>query len=398
MDPAIFDELERILATEGPDAAVRRLCERLREQKDYASLFYALLLHKRQQLGVSPIPTGPAADLPESMHAEYEEAIRQAGRHVGELYLQEGQLAQAWIYFRMLNEPEAVRRFLDTYEPKEDEDIQTLVQIAFYEGVHPRKGFDWILQRFGLCNAITTLSSQEFSHSPEERQYCLQALVRALYAELRERLIAEIERYEGRSPEEQHDTGPTNKISIRELIAGRDWLFGDDCYHIDLSHLSSVVQMSMHLTPCPELEMARELCEYGQRLSSRFVNRGDPPFEDLYRAMGIYLAILAGDNVEEGLDYFRRQAEQADPETVGTYPAQVLVNLLLRLERPSEALAAARKYLAAVDNRQLSCPSIVELCRKVGDYHTLAEVAREQGDPVHFLAGLLAATGPAMQN
>ena len=381
MDSAIFDELERSFASEGGDAAVRRLCGRLRENKDYASLFYALLMRKRQQLGVSPIPTGPAADLPESTHAEYEEAIRQAGRQVGELYLQEGQLAQAWAYFRMLNEPETMRRVLDAYEPKEDEDMQTLVQIAFYEGVHPRKGFDWILQRFGLCNAITTLSSQELAHPPEDRQYCLQALVRALYAELRERLAAEIERHDGKLPSE---------TSIRELMAGRDWLFGDDCYHIDLSHLSSVVQMSMHLTPCPELEMARELCEYGQRLSGRFVNPGDPPFADLYRAIGIYLAILAGDNVEEGLDYFRRQAEQADPETIGTYPAQVLVNLLLRLERPTEALAVARKYLAAADNRQMSCPSIVELCRKVGDYRTLAEVAREQSDPVHFLAGLLA--------
>jgi hypothetical protein len=381
MDFAIFDELEHTLAAKGPDAAVRRLCERLRENKDYASLFYALLMHKRQQLGVAPVPTGPATDLPESTHAEYEEAIRQAGRQVGELYLQEGQLAQAWAYFRMLNEPQAVRRVLDAYEPKEDEDVQTLVQIAFYEGVHPRKGFDWILQRFGLCNAITTLSSQELAHGPEDRQYCLQALVRALYAELRERLAAEIERHDGKAPAE---------TSIRELIAGRDWLFGDDCYHIDLSHLSSVVQMSMHLTPCPELDMARELCEYGQRLSGRFVNPGDPPFEDLYRAIGIYLAILAGDNVEEGLDYFRRQAEQADPETIGTYPAQVLVNLLLKLERPEDALAVARKHLAASDNRQLSCPSIVELCRKVGDYRTLAEVAREQGDPVHFLAGLLA--------
>jgi hypothetical protein len=381
MDSAIYDELERTLAADGADAAVRRLCERLREKKDYASLFYALLMHKRQQLGVSPIPTGPAADLPESTHVEYEEAIRQAGRQVGELYLQEGQLAQAWAYFRMLNEPEAVRCVLDAYQPNEDEDVQTLVQIAFYEGVHPRKGFDWILQRFGLCNAITTLSSQELAHPPEDRQYCLQALVRALYAELRERLAAEVERHDGKLPTE---------TSIRELIAGRDWLFGDDCYHIDLSHLSSVVQMSMHLTPCPALEMARELCEYGQRLSGRFVNPGDPPFEDLYRAIGIYLAILAGDNVEAGLDYFRHQAEQADPETIGTYPAQVLVNLLLRLERPTEALTVARKYLAAADNRQLSCPSIVELCRKVGDYHTLAEVAREQSDPVLFLAGLLA--------
>jgi len=390
MVSAIFDELERTLITEGPDAAARCLCERLRDNKDYASLFYALLMRKRQQLGVTPIPTGPASDLPERTHTDYEEAIRQAARQVGELYLREGQLSQAWAYFRMLNEPEAVRRILDTYQPGEDEDMQTLVQIAFYEGVHPRKGFDWILQRFGLCNAITTLSSQELPHPPEVRQYCIQALIRALYAELRDRLTAEIERQESKPPPEE-TAPPDTRGVIRQLIAGRDWLFGDDCYHIDLSHLSSVVQMSMNLSLCAELEMARELCEYGQHLSGRFVNPGDPPFEDQYRAIGIYLAILAGDNVEEGLAYFRQQAEQADPETVGTYPAQVLVNLLLRLDRAAEALAAARKYLASADNRQMSCPSIVELCQKVGDYRTLAEVAREQGDPVHFLAGLLAA-------
>jgi hypothetical protein len=304
--------------------------------------------------------------------------------------LKEGQLPQAWAYFRMLNEPEAVRQALEAHEPKEDEDLQTIVQIAFYEGVHPRKGFDWILNRFGLCNAITTLSSQELPHPPDVRQYCIQALVRALYAELRDRLTAEIERHDEKPPAEASAPPDTPGV-IRKLIAGRDWLFGDDFYHIDLSHLSSVVQMSMHLEPSTELGMARELCEYGQHLSGRFVNPGDPPFEDQYRAIGLYLAILAGDNVEEGLDYFRKQAEQADPETVGTYPAQVLVNLLLKLERAPEALTVARKYLASADNRQMSCPSIVELCQKVGDFRTLAEVAREQNDPVHFLAGLLAA-------
>jgi hypothetical protein len=75
---------------------------------------------------------------------------------------------------------------------------------------------------------------------------------------------------------------------------------------------------------------------------------------------------------------------------VGTYPAEVLVNLLLRLERPAEALAVARKHLANRGGRQLTCPGLAELCQKAGDYRVLAEVAREQGDAVHFLAGLLA--------
>jgi hypothetical protein len=410
MDPAVFDDIERTLAAEGAEAALDRLCLRLRQEKDYNSLFYALLMKKRHELGVSPVPTGPAQDLPQATHAAYEEAIRAAARLVGGLYLEEGIIPQAWAYFRMLNEPERVRQALEEHQPAEGEDVQALVQIAFYEGVHPRKGFEWVLSRFGLCSAITTLGSQELPHAPEVRRACLQALVRALYAELRERLTVEVERHDGKHPSEADAPDGVGGV-VHRLIADRPWLFEDDCYHIDTSHLSSVVQMSIHLGPVPagasddrearvrewveaggpELELARELCEYGSHLSGRFLGSHDPPFEDYYRAHGIYLAVLAGDKVEEGLDYFRAQADKADPQEVGTYPAEVLVNLLLRLGRGPEALAVARKHLAGADGRQLTCPGISELCQKVRDYRTLAEVAREHGDPVHFLAGLLAA-------
>ena len=98
-----------------------------------------------------------------------------------------------------------------------------------------------------------------------------------------------------------------------------------------------------------------------------------------------------GDKVEEGIAHFRKKADEADPETIGTYPAQVLVNLLLRLNRLPEALAVARRHLASADGRQLSCPSISELCQRANDYGTLAEVAREQGDAVHFVAGMIEA-------
>src|SRR5262249_1091028 len=162
-----------------------------RDQKDYNNLFYALLMEKRCELGVNPVPTGPASEIPDQHHAAYEEAIRQAGRQVGDLYLKEGDIPQAWAYFRMLNEPAAVRGGLEARQPAEGEDLHPLVQIAFYEGVHPRKGFDWILDRFGICNAITTLSSQEMPFPAEDKQYCLGKLVRALYHELRERLIGE---------------------------------------------------------------------------------------------------------------------------------------------------------------------------------------------------------------
>jgi hypothetical protein len=381
MDQAIFDDLQSTMSAQGASAAIERLCTVLREQKDYGGLFYAFLLKKRYELGVSPVPTAPAQELPEKLHAPYEDAIRDAGRFIGRLYLDEGDIPRAWMYFRMLGESGPVAEAIEKVLPTEDEEVQQLVDIAYHQGVHPRKGFDLILDRFGICNAITTLGGQEFPHGPEARDYCIKRLVRALHAELCERLKADIARLEGQAP-------PAN--NVHELIAGRDGLFAEDFAHVDISHLGSVVQMSSYLPPGEELELARELCAYGERLNPRFQSQGEAPFEDQYRDYGIYLAILAGDRTEEGLGHFRAKVERTDPETAGTMAAEVLVNLLLRLDRPIEALKVARRYLATTDSRQLSCPSITELCRRTNDYRTLAEVSRQQGDAVHFLAGLIA--------
>jgi hypothetical protein len=381
MELALFDDLERTLKVKGSAAAIDQLCDALRERKDYSSLFYALLLKKRFELGVSPLPTGPAQELPEGVHEPYEEAIRQAGRLVGELYLDQGDIPHAWVYFRMLCEQEPVAKALEKCQPGENDDVQQLVDIAFHQGVHPRRGFDLVLDRFGLCSAITMVSSQVMAMPADIREYSIERLVRALYSELVQRLMADIVQKEGKKPEME---------SVRELMAGRDWLFADEFYHIDISHLGAVVQMSIYLSAGEELSKARELCEYGQRLSPRFRYATESPFDDQYRDYGIYLATLAGDQVEEGIAHFRAKVEKADPETDGTRPAEVLVNLLLRLDRSEEALTVARRHLAHVDQRQLICPSITELCQRTKDFKALAEVAREQGDPVHFVAGLIA--------
>lgn len=384
MDPAIFDDLKQRLASSGPAVAIDRLCSSLFDQKQFGELFYAKLLKKRHELGLPPLAANGDRDLPEKMQIAYEDGIREAGRTVGKLYLDEGNIPQAWVYFRMLAEPAPVKEALETYQFDENEDCQQVVEIAFHQGVHPRKGFDLILKRFGLCSSITTMSGREVPLADEDRAYCIARLVNTLYEELAERLRADIERREGTLPEAR---------TVRELLAGRDWLFEDEFYHIDVSHLSSVVQMSIQLSAGEELAKARELCQYGIRLSTRFQYPGDPPFEQPYRDYGTYLAILAGDQVEEGLAAFRAKVESANPEEVGTYPAEVFVNLLLRLNRPEEALQVARKYLAKVDDRRLSCPSIADLCERTKNFQVLTDVALERQDPVNYLAALLAAGG-----
>ncbi len=85
------------------------------------------------------IPTGPLDDLPQSVHETYEDAIREAARLVGRLYLDSGNIPHAWAYFRMLGEPQPVAQAMEGHTPSEDEDIQQLIEIAYHQAVTPRK-------------------------------------------------------------------------------------------------------------------------------------------------------------------------------------------------------------------------------------------------------------------
>ena len=381
--PEVFDQLRQDLDAHGPRAAVERLCATLRDLGDYNALFYALLMKKRVEMGVSPFPTGAASELPKETHAEYEEAIREAGRLVGRLHLDRGELPKAWFFFRMLDEPGPVVEAIDRFQPAAEADIQPVVEIALYQMVHPKKGFDLVLERYGICSAITTFSSQDWSRSPEGKQHAIGQLVRHLYEQLRERLQADLS---------ARGESVAAGASIRELVAGRDHLFEDGCYHIDTSHLSSVVSYSLELADGGPLGLARELCEYGERLGSQFKQDADPPFEDSYRDYRILLEVFDRANVAAGLAHFHNKVEPGLAEG-NTFPAEVYVNILLRLGRKGEAVEAAKTYLGEV-NRQTVCPGVYELCQDVGDYAGLAEAARQRADGVNFLAGLIKAGSP----
>lgn len=384
MDAQLFDQLEQTFKQAGPTAAIDKLCDELKAAKDYQALFYALLMKKRFELGVSPIATGSNQDLPAEVHRAFEDGIADAARTVGQLYLRDGMIPQAWGYYRMLGETGPVAQALDAVKIDDNVDAQALIDIAFHQGVLPGKGFDWVLDRFGICSAITVMGG-DAQYPPEVRATCSKKLIRALHRELIERLRAEIQRVQNFAP---------SATTVRELLEGRDWLFADDFYHIDLSHLNSVVQMATQLDNCEELKLARDLCVYGAKLSPRFRYQAEPPFEDQYTDYDKYLAILTGEEVEPGIAHFRAKVESHPPETAGTFATEVFVNLLMRLGREQEALEVVRKYLAPLGETRLSCPNLVELCQQTKRFDVLAEAARAQGNAVNFVAGLIAASKP----
>ena len=379
---AAYGQLQAALAARGPAAAIDELVAELRAAEDFQGLFYALLMKKRVELGVSPFPTGAATELPAHTHEPYENAIREAGRDVGKLLLERKQYSKAWAFFRMLGEPEPMREALEAFAPGPDDDVYPIIEIAWQNGLLPKKGFDLVLDRHGLCSAITMVSGSDLSSNPDLRDYCITKLAKALHDQLAERLRNDLA---GRG------SSVSPHAPISQLVETDPALFADDAYHIDTSHLSSVVQMAvMNLPPGEGVNTARELCAYGRKLAPNLQGSNDAPFDENYTDYFAYLSVVAGENVEENLKRFEAKAAREAAEGA-TYAAQVYVNLLLKANRPAEALAAAKRFLLAEDDRNLICPGVSELARRAGDFASLAEAAKARNDPVNFLASLIAA-------
>jgi hypothetical protein len=383
-DAEAFDALDEALRDAGAGAALGLLVERLDGRGEYRALLDALLLKARHELGLPPVQAGPLGELSEPVRTQYEDRYVEAIRTVGRKLLDSGDIPGAWPYFRAIAEKEPVAEAIGAYAPGEsDERLGAVVEVAFNEGVHPRKGFELILDHYGACSAISA-----FEHLPADeavRVPCAARLVAHLHEQLVANLRADIAR--------RGQPLPPEGTSIPDLLGGRDWLFSDDNYHIDVSHLGATVRVAPILTDPAAIGRALGLTEYGRRLSDRHRYEGEPPFEMLYEDHAVYLGALLGRDVDAAIAHFRAKIAPADPDrppySADTLPAQVLVRLLVRLDRLDEAIDVAAEHLADLPESALICPGVASLCRRAGRPDRLARIARDRGDLVHYLAATL---------
>jgi hypothetical protein len=236
-----------------------------------------------------------------------------------------------------------------------------------------------MLRTHGTCSTITSLEQQMGRIPADDRKRCAAILVKHLYNDLSESVRGDVQRRMALAP-------PCD--SLREWIAGRDWLFQEGNYHIDVSHLNAVVRFARFLDPSsPELKLAIELTEYGGRLDQQFQYPGDPPFEDFYPSHRHFLQALSGEKVDESLAFFRdklsAQSEVQDKQLI----AYVLVDLAMRINRHELAVELAEAHLTNLDEN--SGFSFAELCRDAGNMAALQRAAQAKNDLVTFAAALL---------
>ena len=386
-DPAV-DELRQSLQSAGPAAAIEKLIAINMERNEARPLLDALLLKARFELG---LPGSGAIDeqIDPDLKMKYEDRYVEAIRQVGQRLLDQGQIAAAWPYFRVIGEKDPVKAAIEAFDPAQADEhtLGAVIDIAFQQQVHPVKGFSWILDRYGICSSIS--SFEALPNDENVRAEAAAMLTKSLYEQLHYSLSSEIERREG--------TRPAENVTVASLIENRAWIYEDDAYAIDVSHLSSVVRLSPLLRDTKAIGLAVELAKYGDGLSDRFRYDGLPPFEDIYGDHLIYLNAILGIDVEKAIAHFRSKLksnqlsdeydEPADP--MESLPAQTLVRLLDRLGRKLEAIEVASMHLVGVPESYLLCPSLAALCRQAKRLDLLARAAGQHGDLALCLGSLI---------
>jgi hypothetical protein len=378
-----FPWIEQLLQHGDVNAAFEQLVERFKRERQYQLIFDARLMQKRLELGL-PLVSQPAiGELPAEFQNGYQQAYVQAAREVGDLFLAEGNIPRAWPYFRALGDLKPIVNALDTFDvesadtPERQELLNSTIQIAFQDQVHPQRGLELVLKHYGMCRAITM-----FSAYPQEkgRTESLGLLVRSLHQEIVDNVKRSIAAVEGRSPEGN---------AIPALLQQREWLFANNTQHTDSSHLVGILRVADELDDRDTLRLAIEMADYGTHLGEIFQYVDDPPFERVYEDRGIYLRALAGQDVERAISHFSAKATQSNPMRVGPRPGEVLVKLLCRLERYDEAIAAFRRYLTEVAPEDPTCPTLPQVCEMAGDFEQLKQVATERSDPLSYMAGVI---------
>lgn len=377
MPEDVFGTFDRLLESENPSASFDLLLARFRAARDYRSVFEARLMKKRLELGLPVFLTDDLSALPSELREAYSQEVTEAARDVGELFLSDGEIAQAWPYLKATGDSARVADAIERVTPGDG--LNRIIEIAFEEGVHPAKGLELIAAKYGICRA---LSAFEISAVRKDREKCIAVLARNLHAELVERLGDAIEQEEGSRPA---------STSIAQLISGREWLFGEYRTYLDSSHLASLLQHCPEVTDDGLLRIFHELCEYGKRVSPEVRVQCQPPFEDGCIDFEHYVEALLGIDVESHLAHFRRKVTEAAPERVMSLAAQVLVGLLARLARYDEALEVALTHFPNVGSADLTCPAAPELCRLARRFDRLKELARERGDWLSYAAATLEA-------
>ncbi|HAD62118.1 MAG TPA: hypothetical protein DCG12_23005 [Planctomycetaceae bacterium] len=373
--PARIDAIRQNLSeSSSPEEVTAALELVLVAEKDFHRLFDAKLIGVRQRMNLPLAQPTSLENVPKEQEQEFRDEYINAARIVGQHFLDDGQLGEAWAYFRTIGEPEPVREAIEKIQiPREpDEEFDQVLNVALYEGAHVARGLEFLLKTHGTCNTVTAFSQLQQQMTPEERRAAAAMMVKTIYDDLQATLRREVE---ARMPVLSPGAG------VKELITGREWLFAEGNYHIDVSHLHSTVGFARALDrEDAELKLAIELCDYGAMLAPQLQYPGDQPFDEYYAANRHFLSALQGDAEDAGIAYFIKRLEDEPDEPDQQLIAFVLLDLAQRIGRAEEILTKTSSFVSRMEDPNGF--SFTQVCLELGMQELLESSSETNDDPL----------------
>ncbi|WP_236624953.1 hypothetical protein [Rhodopirellula sp. SWK7] len=370
LDPKMLEKLSG-----DPAKRIDEVIAFYRRERRPVELFEALKMKSRMRFGlpmIAPPDESIGMQTPREVEIQrgLEEGLLDACRQAGAMLIEDGKIGEGWMYLRPIGDPALAKRLFANVEITED-NYDEMVHVLLHEGVDLARGFDAVLNQQGTCNSITLYDSAIASRSREDKKIASKCLLNHLYDELDTRVREDFaERAEKNGVDPEKIQLDLKNAALGELVSKHKWILGGGGYHLDTTHLASVVRFSLVLDAPELLEKALQLCQYGRRLPSDFQYPGEEPFVDFYPAHAAFFSALLGKNVDTAVRLFEQRARTVDSIVHGSAAIETYIDLLDRIGRPAEALRAAMELF----------PDDVPLGRVMPEMIEMAGRASEKGD------------------
>ncbi len=371
LDPQLLARLST-----DPAKRIDEVIAHYRRERQPVELFEALKMKSRLAHGLPMIadpdePLAPAtSEADKQRERELEEDLLDACRQAGAMLIQDGRIAEGWMYLRPTGDIELAKRLLEDIEINDD-NYDEMTQVLLHENVDLRRGYNAVLKHQGTCNSITLYDQAIAARSRNDRQIAAECLLTSFYNEL---LSLVRDDFRNRGPDNgvsaEAIEADAAKLNLGELIAKYKWILGGGGYHLDTTHLSSTVRFATVIDDREMIDQALQLCQYGRRLPSDFQYPGEEPFVDFYPAHSAFFSALLGQSVDTALRMFEQKARTVDVNVAGAGAIETYIDLLDRVGRPAEALRAAIELF----------PDDVPVQRVLPELLAMARRAKQAGD------------------
>ena len=381
-------DIFQILSASREDSAkmLDDMVQHFRDQRKAMELFEALKMRVRNRLGLPLLTGDEEPPHPDEVERQLESGLLDACREAGAMLIQDGKIGEGWMYLRPTGDLETARKLIAEVEINDD-NYDEMIQVLLHEGIDVGRGYQAVLDQQGTCNSITLYEQSLAARPKSDRQAAAQRLLVHLYDELVALVRGDIANREAPAGDDE---------TLLDMISTRKWVLDDGGYHLDTTHLSSTVRIASCLDDRDLLRKAWELTQYGRRLHHQFQYPGDEPFVDFYAAYGAFYGTLLGENVEAGLKLFERKARSVDVAQHGTGAIETYVDLLDRVGRSSEAIAAAVELVPDEVPPQRIVPLLIGIAKRAketGDaavYEQILHYCQKHNDVLGYAAVLQA--------